>query len=216
MSDFNPGWPLTPNMAGQPAPEINFGASSVHQGFNSSTPSHIVAQQHQSNTGDHFPPSNPPLDNLSSPKLFDPTGFSNAASSAGLGHRVPTQQFATYGASVRVQSLQVNRQAPPLAGSPFQAPIPPQFEPQATRDPPLTPYHPRPEAALDGIWISPTNSQATQVRNDLANPGLPIPPPGPDGLSLGQDEGNVRCVPYSLPCNPSLNSVPVCPTGSPS
>ena len=102
MSDFNPGRPLAPNMAGQPAyhpPEINFGAPSIDQGFNSSIPSHMVAQQHQSNTGDHFIPNNPPLDSFSSPELFNPTRFPNAADSVGLRRQNQPSGFIEYSQS---------------------------------------------------------------------------------------------------------------------
>ena len=102
MSDFNPGWPLTPNMAGQPAyhsPEINFGASSINQEFNSSVSSHMVAQQHQLNTVNHFLLSNPPLDSFSSPELFDPTGFPNSAGLVGLGRQSQPPGFIEYNQS---------------------------------------------------------------------------------------------------------------------
>ena len=90
MSEFNHGWPLGSNMAGQPAysfPEINFGGSqppSTNQGFNPLILSHPVAQQHRWNTSNHFPPSNPSLNNFGSRKVFDPTAFSSAANVAGL------------------------------------------------------------------------------------------------------------------------------------
>ena len=93
MFDFNHCWPLASNMAGQPAnnsPEINFGGSqppSMDQGFNPLIPSHSVAQQHQWNPGNHFPPSNPSLNNFGSPIVFDPTAFSNAVNVAGLGQQ---------------------------------------------------------------------------------------------------------------------------------
>ena len=50
--------------------------------------------------------------------------------------------------------------------------------------------HPRSDVVVNGVRTSSTNNQATQVR-------LPIPAPAPDELNLGQDEGNVRCVPCS-------------------
>ena len=102
MSDFNPGRPLAPNMAGQPAyhsPEINFGAPSINQGCNSSIPSHMVAQQHQSNTGNHFLPSNPHLDSFSSPEFLDPTRFPNGASLIGLGRQSQPSGFIEYNQS---------------------------------------------------------------------------------------------------------------------
>ena len=93
MSDFDTGWPLAPNMAehlADQSPAINFGASqtpSINQEFSSLIPSHIVTHQHQWSTGNHCPLSDPPLDNLTSLNLFDPTGFSNAVSLAGPGQR---------------------------------------------------------------------------------------------------------------------------------
>src|SRR5258706_1467913 len=101
MSDFTPGWPLGSNMAGQPAynsPEINFGGMQPH-GYNTLNPPHTAAQQHQWNSGSHFAPSNPSLNNFGSPKSFDPTAFSNAANLAGLGRQ---NQFS--GATVNNQS----------------------------------------------------------------------------------------------------------------
>ena len=92
-------------MAGQPAynpPEVNFGVPqppSMSQGFNSLILPHTVAQQHQWNSGNHFPPSDRSLNNFGSPKLFDPAGFSNAAILAGL-----RQQNQFPGATVNDQS----------------------------------------------------------------------------------------------------------------
>ena len=71
----------------------------MSQGFNSLIPPHTVAQQHQWNLGNHFPPNDPSLNNFGSPKLFDPIGFLNAASLAGLG-----QQNQLPGATVNNQS----------------------------------------------------------------------------------------------------------------
>lgn len=48
---------------------------------------HTVVQHHQWNPSDHFPPRNPSLNTFGPPKLFDPIGFSNAVSSAGLVHQ---------------------------------------------------------------------------------------------------------------------------------
>ena len=215
MPSFNPGWPMT----GQPtyqSPEINFGGPPQ---FTSSIPSHTAPQQW--NIGNHFPPSNPSLSNFGSPKLLNPTGFSNAASLTGHGQQnqfsgatgnsqsnVPlfSQQSATHGASVGVQSPQANRQAAPLA---FQGGRASQTEPQATRNLPGVPSHPRSEAVFNGIRTSPTNNQATQGR-------LPIPTQAPDELNLGHNEGNTRCVPHSTSVQTSLNNLPVCPTGLPS
>ena len=74
--------------------------------------------------------------------------------------------------------------------------MPSQTEPQATRDPFAITSHPRSEVVVNGVRTLPTNNQATQVR-------LPIPAPTPDELNLGQDEGNVRCV----PCSTSVQSL---------
>lgn len=221
MSSFNPGWPLAPSMTGQPtyqSPEINFGGP---QHFNSSIPSHTATQQHQWNLGNYFPPINPSLSNFGSTKLLDPTGFSHAAGLAGIGQQsqfsgatgssqsnVPlfSQQSATHGASVGVQSPQANRQAAPLA---FQGRRASQNEHQATRNLPGIPSHPGSEAVVDGIRTSPTNDQATQGR-------LPIPAQALDELNLGPGEGTMRCVSHSTSVQSSLNSLPVCPTGLPS
>ena len=105
MFDFNHVWPLGSNMAEQPAysfPEFNFEGSqppSMNQGFNPLTPSQPVAQQHQWNPSNPFPPRNPSLNNLGSPKVFDSTAFSNAANVAGLG-----QHNQLSGATVNNQS----------------------------------------------------------------------------------------------------------------
>ena len=84
MSSFDPGWPVAStvasSMVGQPtdtyqSPEITFGAPqtpSRNQISNSAIPSHTVAQQHQWNAGNHFPPSNPLPNNFRPPNLFDP------------------------------------------------------------------------------------------------------------------------------------------------
>ena len=61
MFDFNYGWPLESNMAGQPAyafPEFNFGGSQL-----------------------------PSPHNFGSPEVFDPTAFSNTANVVGLGRQ---------------------------------------------------------------------------------------------------------------------------------
>ena len=105
MSDFNHGWPLGSNMAGQPAynsPEINFGSlqpPSMNQGFNPLNPPHTVAQQHPWNPSNHFAPSNPSFNNFGSPKLFGAAAFSNTANLASLGQQ---NQFS--GASINNQS----------------------------------------------------------------------------------------------------------------
>jgi hypothetical protein len=220
MSDFNPGWPLAPGMAGQPAyqsPEINFGASqtqSMNQGFNSLVPSHTTTQQNQWNLGNHLPPNNPSLNNFGSPKLFDPTGFSNATNlgqqnqfTGATGNNQSGvslfPQSANHGASAGVRSPQANRQAPGLS---FQVPGASQTEPHATWNPQSNLSQP---LSATGIRTSPTGNQATQARH-------PIPAPSPDDLDLGHDEGNVRWVPHSTSSRSFLNSVPVCPTGLPS
>lgn len=110
MSEFNTGWPLVSNMAEQPVdhyPAINFGplqTPSINQEFNSLIPLHIVAHQHQWNTGNHCPPSNLPLNNITSLKLFNPTGFSNAVSLVG-----PEQQ------SQLLVSIENNQSGAPLS-----------------------------------------------------------------------------------------------------
>ena len=93
MLNFNHGWPLGSNMTRQSAynsPGINFGASqppSMNQGFNPLIPSHSVAQPDQWDPGNHFPPSDPSLNNFGLPKVFDSTAFSNVANVAGLGQQ---------------------------------------------------------------------------------------------------------------------------------
>ena len=93
MFDFSRGWPPGPNMAWQPAysfPEINIGGSqppSMDPRFNPLIPPHPVAHPHQWDPSNHFAPSNPYLNNLGSPNVFDPTTFSNAANVAGLGQQ---------------------------------------------------------------------------------------------------------------------------------
>jgi len=147
MSSFNPGWPLAPSMAGQSAyqsPQINFGASqppSMNQGFNSL---HTATQQHQWNLGNHLPPRNPSLNDFGLPKLFDLTGFSNAASHG--------QQNQFSGSSGNNQS---------------GVPLSPQsatHEPQAMSSQPLS------GTIVNGTRMSSTNNQAPQAR--LPTPAL--------------------------------------------
>jgi len=183
MSGFNPGWPLAPGMAGQPAyqsPQINFGASqppSMNQGFNTL---HTATQQHQWNLGNCLLPGNPSLNNFGLPKLFDPIGFSNAASHG--------QQNQFSGASGNSQS-----------GIPL-------FPQSATHEPQGISSQPSSGAAVDGTRMSPTNNQAPQPR-------LPTPAPAPDELNLGPDEGNLPCVSHSNSIQPSLKSVAASPGG---
>ena len=64
-----------------------------------------VPQRHRWNPGNHCPPRNPYLNTFVSPSLFDPTGFSNEASLAGL-----EQQDQSSGATAN------NQGSTPLSG----------------------------------------------------------------------------------------------------
>jgi len=134
-------------MAGQPAyqsPQMNFGASqppSMIHGFNSL---HKATQQHQLNLGNPLRPRKPSLNDFGPPKLFDPTGFSNAASHG--------QQNQFSGASENNQS-----------GVPL-------FPQSATHEPRAMSSQPSSGAVVNGTRMSPTNNQAPQARFPTPDP----------------------------------------------
>jgi len=144
-------------MAGQPAypsPQINFGVlqpPSMNQGFNSL---HTATQQHQWNLGSHLLPRNPPLNDFGLPKLFDPTGFSNAANHG--------QQNQFSGAPGNNQS-----------GVPL-------FPQSATHEPQGISSQPSSGASVDRTRMSPTNSQAPQARLPTPAPAPDEPNLGHD------------------------------------
>jgi hypothetical protein len=176
MSSSNFGRPLAPNMAGQPAyqsSEFALGATqtrSMNPGLNPSSPSHMVAQKHQWDTSNHFPPT--PATQGTSIGILSQLADRRALLLAGIYSQGPVTSHT---------QPQANRGQPTI---PFE---------QARHEPGAN--HIRISSTNNrGIEIR----DSAPVGVPLANSGLPVLGSVPTiDESHNRDEGSIRCVLHS-------------------